>query len=35
MNSDVDIAVHLSVGSKVNGQQNLTGFVKYFTNIRG
>jgi len=25
MNSDADIAVHLSIGPKVNGQQNLTG----------
>jgi len=27
MDSDANIAVHLSRGPKVNGQQNLTGFV--------
>jgi len=26
MNSDVDIATHLSIGPNVNDQQNLTGF---------
>jgi len=27
MNSDANIATHLSIGPNVNGQQNLTGFV--------
>jgi len=27
MNSDADLATHLSIGPNVNGQQNLTGFV--------
>jgi len=26
MNSDASIAAHLSIGPKINGQQNLTGF---------
>jgi len=30
MNSDANIAVHLSVEPKVNGQQNLTNFVEFF-----
>jgi len=30
MNSDTDIPAHLSVGLKVNGQQNPTGFVEFF-----
>jgi len=35
MNSDVNIAAHLSIGQKVNGRQNLTRFVEFFTSIRG
>jgi len=30
MSSDINIAAHLSIGPKVNGHQNLTGFVKFF-----
>jgi len=30
MNSDANIAVRLPTGPKVNGQQNLTGFVEFF-----
>jgi len=30
MNSDATITAHLSIGPKVNGQQNLTGFVELF-----
>ena len=30
MNSDANIAAHLSSGQNVNGQQNLTGFVEIF-----
>jgi len=30
MNRDANIAAHLSTDPKVNGQQNLTGFVEYF-----
>jgi len=30
MNNDANIAAHLSVISKVNGQQNFTGFVEFF-----
>jgi len=30
MDSDANIAVHLSLGPKVNGQQNLTGFAEFF-----
>jgi len=30
MGSDANIAVHLSLGPKVNGQQNLTGFIEFF-----
>ena len=30
MNSAANIAAHLSIGPKVNGQQNLTGFVEFF-----
>jgi len=30
MNSDADIAAHLSIASKVNGQENLTGFIEFF-----
>ena len=29
MNSDANIVAHLSTGPKVNGQQNLTGFVSF------
>jgi len=32
MNSDTNIAAHLSIGPNVNGQQNLTGFVEFFFN---
>jgi len=35
MNSDPNIAAHLSIRPKVNGQQNLTVFVDFFTGIRG
>jgi len=30
MDSDANITVHLSLGPKVNGQQNLTGFAEFF-----
>jgi len=30
MDSDANIAVHLSLRPKVNGQQNLTGFAEFF-----
>jgi len=30
MNSDSNIAAYLSIRPKVNGQQSLTGFVKFF-----
>jgi len=30
MNSDANIAAQLSIRPKVNGQQNLTGFLKLF-----
>jgi len=30
MNGDAKIAAHLSIGPKVNGHQNLTGFVEFF-----
>jgi len=30
MNSDANIAAHLSIGPKDNGQQNLTGFLEFF-----
>jgi len=30
MNSDANIAAHLSIRPKVNGQQNLTVFVEFF-----
>jgi len=30
MNSDANIVAHLTIGPKVNGQQNLTGFVEFF-----
>jgi len=30
MNSDADSVAHLSFGPQVNGQQNLTDFVKFF-----
>jgi len=30
MNSDANIAAHLSTGPKVNGQQNVTGFFSVF-----
>jgi len=30
MDSDANIAVHLSLGPKVNGQQNLTCFAEFF-----
>jgi len=30
MNSGANIAAHLSIGPKVNGQQNLTGFFCFF-----
>jgi len=30
MDSDANIAVHLSHGTKVNGQQNLGGFAELF-----
>jgi len=37
MNSDANIAVpaYLSSGPNVNGQQNLTGFIEFFTSIHG
>jgi len=30
MNSDASIAAHLSIGTKVNGQQNFTVFIENF-----
>jgi len=33
MNSDTNIAAHLSIGPKVDGHQNLTGFVEFFTSM--
>jgi len=30
MNTDANIAAHLSVGPNVNAQQNHTGFVEFF-----
>jgi len=33
MNSDDNKAANLSIGPKVNGQQNLTGFVEFFLPI--
>jgi len=30
MDSDANIAVHLSLGPKVNGQQNPTSFAEFF-----
>jgi len=33
MNSDANIAIHLSLGPNVNGQQNLTGFAEFFTSF--
>ena len=30
MNSDGHIAAHLCIRPKVNGEQNLTGFVEFF-----
>jgi len=33
MSSDADIAAHLSIGTNVNGQQNLTSFVDFFNSI--
>ena len=30
MDSDANIAVHLSLGTEFNGQQNLTGFAEFF-----
>jgi len=33
MDSDANIAVLLSLGPKVNGQQNLTGFDEFFTSF--
>jgi len=30
MNSDANIAAHLSIKRKVNGQQSLTGFAEFF-----
>jgi len=33
MDSEANMAAHLSIGPKLNGQQNLTGFVEIFTSI--
>ena len=33
MNSDANIVVHLCIGPKVNGQQNLTGFIEFFNSM--
>jgi len=33
MDSDANIAAHLSIEPKVNDKQNLTGFVDFFTSI--
>ena len=30
MNSDANIAAHLSIGPNVNGKQNLNGFIEFF-----
>jgi len=30
MNSDANIAAHLSIGPNANGKQNITGFVEFF-----
>jgi len=36
INSDANIAAHLSIGPKINnGQQNLTGFVEIFLPVSG
>jgi len=36
MNSDANIAAHLSTGSpNVSGQQNLTGFAEFFLAVSG
>jgi len=35
MNSDANIAAHLSIGPNVNGQQNLTGFGEIFSPVSG
>jgi len=31
MNRDANILAHLSIGTKISGQQNLTGFVELFS----
>jgi len=31
MNSDANIVAHLSIGTKISGQQSLTGFVELFS----
>jgi len=31
MNRDANIVAHLSIGTKISGQQNLTGFVELFS----
>jgi len=35
MDSDTIIAVHQSLGPKVSGQQNLTGFAEFFLPVSG
>jgi len=35
MNSDANIAAHLSIGPNVSGQQNLIGFVEVFLPVSG
>jgi len=35
MDSDANIAVHLSLGPKANGQQNLTDFAEFFLPVSG
>jgi len=35
MDSDANIAVHLFIGPKINGQQNLTCFVEFFLQVSG
>jgi len=35
MDSDASIAAHLSIGPKVNGQHNLTGFVEFLLPVSG
>jgi len=35
MNSDANIATHLSIGPNVNGQQSLSGFVEFFLPVSG